>query len=317
MAFQAPVMTLAQMETAVGTATGLDTTTAGAELTSMYEALSVAAHTACTWEGRWWWFLRGSGSFTTVDATISKVARASNVTTITTAAAHNIVAGCRVYIDGVTLDDFDDADAVVVSAATTTTFTYANTGDEVSEVADTTGTVSCRGYPLKVVNAASMTDLWAPRHIWEGTRQLPFMQYAKYTQSYRVLTAGSTGQPTQYALGGDLLLFLYNMPDDEYSIYVDYIKRHSLINKDTVAADLIIPGPFHRGIYVDGAVELLKSDNVDESVLLNSKRFQETILRMSAAEPEGYDSTSGMNTLGGGGLGLPAGSQVIILSDMD
>ncbi|HUT57757.1 MAG TPA: hypothetical protein VNA25_07880 [Phycisphaerae bacterium] len=313
MAFAAPGMSLAEIVAAVGRSTGLDTTN---EVTQIYEAITLAGQTACTYDGRWWWFLRASGYFATANIAITKVARATNVTTITTGAAHNIVAGCRIYISGVTLAGFDTEDSVVVAAASTTTFTYANTGSDVTEVADTTGTVVGRGYPLRVVNSASMVDIYTPHHVWESTRRMGLMEWKRYLGHYRTMTVGTTGQPGAYALADDLSMYFDYMPDDEYTIYVDYLKRHSKITASSAATDLIIPAEFHRGIYVDGAVEMLKSDDIDGSVLLNSQRFERTMMRMQAAEPEGYDQTWGGNTLGGNGGSLPAGSSVIILNDI-
>jgi hypothetical protein len=75
-----------------------------------------------------------------VNLTITNVARATNVTTITTSATHGLVAGDRVQVTAVTNTSVNGV-FTVASAPTTTTFTYANTGATIASAADT-GTVA-------------------------------------------------------------------------------------------------------------------------------------------------------------------------------
>lgn len=75
-----------------------------------------------------------------VNLTISNVARATNVTTITTSATHGLVVGDRVQVTAVTNTSVNGV-FTVASAPTTTTFTYANTGATITSGVDT-GTVA-------------------------------------------------------------------------------------------------------------------------------------------------------------------------------
>jgi hypothetical protein len=75
-----------------------------------------------------------------VNLTISNVARATNVTTITTSATHGLVVGDRVQVTAVTNTSVNGV-FTVASAPTTTTFTYANTGATITSAVDT-GTVA-------------------------------------------------------------------------------------------------------------------------------------------------------------------------------
>ena len=75
-----------------------------------------------------------------VNLTISNVARATNVTTITTSATHGLVVGDRVQVTAVTHPSVNGV-FTVASAPTTTTFTYANTGATITSGVDT-GTVA-------------------------------------------------------------------------------------------------------------------------------------------------------------------------------
>lgn len=64
---------------------------------------------------------------------ISTISRTSNVTTVVTSTVHGLATGSTVVIDDVTPvgdDEFDtDSDGAEVTVSDTTTFTYANTGD--------------------------------------------------------------------------------------------------------------------------------------------------------------------------------------------
>ena len=75
-----------------------------------------------------------------VNLTITNVARATNVTTITTSATHGLVVGDRVQVTAVTNTSVNGV-FTVASAPTTTTFTYANTGATITSAVDT-GTVA-------------------------------------------------------------------------------------------------------------------------------------------------------------------------------
>lgn len=74
-----------------------------------------------------------------VNLTITNVARASNVVTITTSATHGLVAGDRVQVTAVTNTGVNGT--FTVATATTNTFTYASTGANITSGADT-GTVA-------------------------------------------------------------------------------------------------------------------------------------------------------------------------------
>lgn len=69
-------------------------------------------------------------------ATISNVARSSNVATITTSADHNMNVGDVVCIN-VSDDTYDDLEVEIATVPSSTTFTYSNTGDDETEKAAT------------------------------------------------------------------------------------------------------------------------------------------------------------------------------------
>jgi hypothetical protein len=86
--------------------------------------------------------------------TISNVARAANVVTITTSSAHGFLAGENVTITATTNTALNGL-FTIIDVPTTTTFTYAKTGTAISSVADTGTAVGKDGGAGGFVNAAS------------------------------------------------------------------------------------------------------------------------------------------------------------------
>jgi hypothetical protein len=74
-------------------------------------------------------------------SSVANVARTSNVATITTSSTHGYTTGDKITISGVTTTGFNAANVTIASTPSTTTFTYSNTGSDVSTTTDTTGVV--------------------------------------------------------------------------------------------------------------------------------------------------------------------------------
>ena len=107
----------------------------------------------------------GTGALT---ATITFVARAANVVTISTAGVHSFVVGDYVTVAAVTNTGFN-GNFTITGTPTTTSFTYAQTGSTVSTTADT-GTVT----DLSYVNlATNVTGTLYPNFGGTGTTTLP------------------------------------------------------------------------------------------------------------------------------------------------
>ena len=105
----------------------------------------------------------GTGALT---ATITQVARATNVVTITTASAHNFAVSDYVTVAAVTNTGFNGN--FTITAVTSTTFSYAQTGSNVTATADT-GKVT----DLSYVNlATNVTGTLYPNFGGTGTNTL-------------------------------------------------------------------------------------------------------------------------------------------------
>ena len=73
---------------------------------------------------------------------VSNIARTSNVATITTSSAHGYSTGNVVNVSGITADATFNAGYVSITVTTTTAFTYANTGSNVSSTGVSAGSVT-------------------------------------------------------------------------------------------------------------------------------------------------------------------------------
>lgn len=93
------------------------------------------------------WYV--TGAFVPVATT--KRARSSNVATITTASAHGLEAGDVVALMGLSGTGYNDESATVLATPTNDSYTYANTGSDETETADTEGWVK-RGSLLRILH---------------------------------------------------------------------------------------------------------------------------------------------------------------------
>jgi hypothetical protein len=118
-----------------------------------------------------------------INAGIATVARTSNVATITTTAAHGMIVGQKVAVNATTDNTFDAlgaAAAVVINVPTPTSFTYASTGVDKAQTADS-GTLTTwsvvndsghgptRNARLQAISASAITVQWdaLPSGTWK------------------------------------------------------------------------------------------------------------------------------------------------------
>jgi hypothetical protein len=125
-------------------------------------------------------------------SSITFVSRATNVATITTSAAHGYVANDKVTLSGITTSAFNAANVTVVSAPTSTTFTYANTGSDVSSTADATGVV------------ISLTSMRSNLGMVIGTDVAGLANTQSFTKSQRVTPVALTSTSASIAVDASL-----------------------------------------------------------------------------------------------------------------
>ena len=265
--------------------------------TRIYEAITTAGRIAATWPGTdWWWLYSQGGSFIPLKKTIATVAnegavRASNVVTIKTTATHGIVVGQRVNIDGVSNTDMNGAFDVIAIDADAKTFTYASVADDDESGA---GYVYTNEYILRTVNSSKLAALRdVIRIYYDDDHPLKQISLAKYSSKSALSMKVELGTPTEYAISEGIvgpILHLLPTPNEETRMFVDFKRYHKRVIK---AGDpnLIIPMEFQDGIYVEGALWLMKSDVSGASTLKDCPAFMEALDRMSAAEPTDADGS--------------------------
>jgi len=151
-------------------------------------------------------------------------------------------------------------------------------------------------YALHTVNTNAMASLWSVERLYmEDDWPLVPMSWKNYRDSAALNS--QTGKSNRYVIvGGSPTAYLWPTPDDAYTVYVDYIKRHcNIINGTSSDSDLIVPDVFHLSVYVDGAVWLLRNGVADPVGLRNSSAFVDAMRRMAEAAPGGYEDLSAVN----------------------
>ncbi len=280
----------------------------------VFEAITAAGQAACTWDGAPWDWMLDTALFQTRTLTVdtaanSGAARASNVSTIKTTANNLLRAGQTVKITSCSDSTFDGT--WKVASAATTSLTFVQVADDVGAATAGTGTVHVCSYPLRVTGltgGVTSTDsekvLWdihaIQRIYYDDDRRLAILTWPRYRHHQRVLKTQAAGEPLSYALhqepvasgsGSEPILYLWPAPDDAYDLWIDYFKRHSKITGGTTGSEdfaLIVPAEYQFGIYVEGALWLLRHEIGDVSSLRDCKPFVEAIGRMVSSAGKEY-----------------------------
>ncbi len=292
MAFAAPGYSAAELILLVTDGAGWDNPST-AQTTKAYQAITNAALAASTWNGAEWWWMRGTSSFKTGYGVITAtgLARVTNVVTVTTSAAHGLIVGDVGQI--VVIKDADasafDGQFPVASVTSTVAFTYAQTAGNATSGS---GTATVYGYPLPTTYGSGMAALRTLQRVYyDDDWPLETMDYRKYREWYTLdRPNASNGRPLSYAITGDAsFVWLHPGPDAAYTVYTDFVKRHTKVTSSSVTADLIVPAEYQDGIYVHGAIWLLRHEITDVGSLKDCAGFVEAMNRMEASKPIGYD----------------------------
>jgi len=312
--YSAPGVALADIEAAVAAQLSMVVGTA-ADLALIDQAITIAGQAAVMYKFPWWWAMSRTTFSTVAQASVSKVARSSNVATITTSAAHGLIAGCTTRVSGVTTTGFNNTWAVVVSAPSTTTFTYANAGSDVVETADATGKVVTFGFPLRTVNSNAMQDLYAIQAAWfSTTTRMESVPWNSYIEWHTTQASTATGDPWKYAVNGDPpSMYFWSLPTTASTITLRYLKRHSKITSASSSdAALIVPAEWHYPIYVDGAIYVIRNRKFQPQALYQNPVFVSALENMWTSRPEDQDLNSSSRGASDLPSSLPADRHVFI-----
>ncbi len=158
-------------------------------------------------------------------------------------------------------------------------------------------TVASTGtYDLRTVNSSAMADLVTVESAWlADDYALTRGTLDDYTEWITVMDTG-TGQPTHYALYGDMTMAMWPKPDAAYTVTVNYRKRHGKItNAGSTDAALIVPAEWHWPVYVQGGIWLIKHQNVDPMSLEQCPSFVSAMKSMAAMEPDPLTKQPGIS----------------------
>ena len=308
----------------------------------VFEAVTAAGQAACTWDGIRWDWLEETSMFQTKTLTVATAAndgarRTSNVSTIICTANCLLRAGQMVKISSCSDSTFDGTWKVV--SASTTTFTFNQVGDDVGAATAGTGSVYVVSYPLRVtdvgggVTATSASKVaWGvyavEEVIYDDDWSLSPLPWREYRRRLRLLETTGAGKPLAWSIhqeavtsgsGSEPMLHLWPAPDDNYNLWIDYIKRHSKITGGTSGSEdyaLIVPSEFQEDIYVRGAVWLLRRDITDILSLRECPAFMDGIRRMISSQSSRYLNKNQEDLYPEARMGrLPHDRRVIMTSD--
>lgn len=297
--YQSPGMTLSEIVTRIAEVMGNQNTSDTTVTAKIYEAISFAGQTAATWDSRGWWWSRHTCRMETDKATVSTTARSSNTVTVTLATWPDLEVGQYVYITGVSEDDFDGVHRVASVDSGNKQFTYSQTDDDDTS---TDGTCYPITYNLRTQDERIMRPLTVSLDDYYRLRQTGKNDWDSWYSQW----ASTTAMLARYAIWEESFttdstetrpLWMGVMPIDTTNreLTVEFVQNHSKIDADSNDAALIVPSEFHRSVYVDGALFLLKQDVMDQSMLSNASWFRAVMDRMARLEPENFDPESNVN----------------------
>lgn len=173
---------------------------------------------------------------------IGGLVRNTNVVTGTTSAAHNFLSGQKITLSDVDSGSETNAfggEVRLASVPTTTTFTYAQTGADESNLA--AGTANAYSFSVAALDPAHIGGIW----ILNGgaTRQqgLKYRKLDWFRRHYLPITQQGASEPTEYMRQGSDINF--NIPVgsdfDGLNLLIDYTKWATDLLNGSVASELL------------------------------------------------------------------------------
>jgi len=144
-------------------------------------------------------------------------------------------------------------------------------------------------YALRTVNTNDMATLWRVDKVYyDDDHEIVQLPYLEYQEWYRLdRPTASTQPPEECGITGEPpYIWLRPVPDDAYTVYVDYTRRHSKITlAGSTDAALIVPAEYQMDIYVAGAEWLLRHERFGPETLMQCPGFRHGIEQMGLGDP--------------------------------
>ncbi len=172
---------------------------------------------------------------------ISGATRSSNVVTVTTSAAH-----CYLATQEISLEDVDSGSETnafsgvhtIASVPSTTTYTFAQTGANESNLA--AGTSNAYSFPIGTLNPAHIGNIWIQNG--SSTRQagLKYRPLKEFRNKYEPVSEESASEPVEYTRQGNKIYFNCPVASDYNALYlrIDYTAWATDLANDTTASEL-------------------------------------------------------------------------------
>jgi hypothetical protein len=156
---------------------------------------------------------------------IGGLARSTNVVTATTSAAHYYHVGQKVLMEDVDSGSETNAFAgtfTVVSVPSTTTFTYAQTGADESNLAE--GTSTMLSICATILNPAHIGNLWILDGADTKRKGLTYLPLTEFRDRFIPVSSRSAAEPVYYTRQGNDILFDCPPSSDYDGLYlhIDY-----------------------------------------------------------------------------------------------
>lgn len=172
---------------------------------------------------------------------IGGAVRSSNVVTVTTSAAHLCLAGQEIVLADV--DSGSETNAfsgthIVASVPSTTTFTFAQTGANESNLA--AGTSTALSISIATLNPAHVGGIWILNGANTRRAGLKYRELSDFRRRYMPVANESPSEPTEYTRQANMIRFNRPVSSDYNGLYlhIDYTDWATDLADNATASEL-------------------------------------------------------------------------------
>lgn len=172
---------------------------------------------------------------------IGGAVRSSNVVTVTTSAAHHYLVGQEIVLEDV--DSGSETNAfsgthTIASVPSTTTYTFAQTGANESNLA--AGTSNAYSISIATLAPAHIGGIWILNGASTRQEGLKYRPIAEFREEYIPIANEGDGEPTEYTRQGNTVFFNCPISSDYDGLYlhIDYTDWATDLANDSTASVL-------------------------------------------------------------------------------
>lgn len=204
---------------------------------------------------------------------IGGAARSSNIVTATTSAVHYFIAGQEVTLEDV--DSGSETNAfsgihTIASVPSTTTFTFAQTGADESNLA--AGTATVFSIPISTLNPAHIGGIWIMNGASTRRAGLKYRPLPEFREKYIPIASEGASEPIEYTRQGDMIYFNCPVSSGYNGLYlrIDYTAWATDLANGSTASEL---SKSNKGLILFALAE------VYDEIALAQPRFEQKALK--------------------------------------